>query len=50
MRLEEIIPLLESGTLNIDAVIVYHDSEGNLQTYISTNLEDKLLYPIEPES
>ena len=50
MRLEEIIPLLESGNLNIDAVIVYHDAEGNLQTYVSTNLEDKLLYPVQPES
>ena len=50
MRLEEIIPLLESGNLNIDAVIVYHDANGILQTYVSTNLEDKLLYPVEPES
>jgi thiamine biosynthesis lipoprotein len=50
MRLEEIIPLIESGNLNIDAVIVYHDSEGKLQTYVSTNLEDKLLYPVQPES
>lgn len=51
MRLEEIIPLLESGNLNIDAVIVYHDAEGKLQTYVSTNLEGKLLYaPSQPES
>ena len=50
MRLEEIIPLLESGNLNIDALIVYHDAEGNLQTYVSTNLEDKLLYPVQPDS
>ncbi len=49
MRLEEIIPLLESGNLNIDAVIVYYDSQAKLQTYVSTNLEDKLLYPIKPE-
>lgn len=52
MRLEEIIPLVESGELNIDVLIVYHDESGKLQTYVSTNLEDKLLYPIpvKPES
>ena len=51
MRIEDIIPLIESDNLNIDAVIVFHDSNGNLQTYVSTDLEDKLLYPIsQPES
>ncbi|MAW66195.1 MAG: hypothetical protein CMD18_08380 [Flavobacteriales bacterium] len=51
MRIEDIIPLIESNNLNIDAVIVFHDANGNLQTYVSTNLEDKLLYPIsQPES
>ena len=46
MRLEDIIPLIESGNLNIDAVIIFHDANGKLQTYVSTNLEDKLLYPV----
>lgn len=46
MRLEDIIPLIESDNLNIDAVIIFHDANGKLQTYVSTNLEDKLLYPI----
>ena len=51
MRLEDIIPLIESDNLNIDAVIIFHDANGKLQTYVSTNLEDKLLYPIsQPES
>ena len=42
--------LIESGNLNIDAVIVYHDAQGKLQIYVSTNLEDKLLYPVQPKS
>jgi hypothetical protein len=46
MRVEDIIPLIESDNLNIDAVIVFQDANGKLQTYVSTNLEDKLLYPI----
>ena len=52
MRLEEIIPLVESGELDIHVLIVYHDENGELQTYVSTNLEDKLLYPVpvKPES
>ena len=48
MRLEEIIQLIELGKINIDAVIVYYDGLGKLQTYVSTNLEDKLLYPVKP--
>jgi thiamine biosynthesis lipoprotein len=46
MRLEDIIPLIESDNLNIEAVIIFHDANGKLQTYVSTDLEDKLLYPI----
>ena len=46
MRLEEIIPLAESESLNIYVLIVYKDEQEELQTYVSTNLEDKLLYPI----
>ncbi len=50
MRLEDIIPLVETGGLGIYALIVYEDENGELQTYVSTNLEDKLLYPVQPES
>jgi thiamine biosynthesis lipoprotein len=46
MRLEEIIPLVESESINLYVLIVYEDSNGKIQTYVSTNLEDKLLYPI----
>ena len=46
MRIEDIIPLIESNNLNIDALIIFHDANNNLQTYVSTNLEDKLLYPV----
>jgi thiamine biosynthesis lipoprotein len=46
MRLEEIIPLVESESINLFVLIVYEDSNGKIQTYVSTNLEDKLLYPI----
>lgn len=46
MRIEDIIPLVESNNLNIDALIIFHDANDNLQTYVSTNLEDKLLYPV----
>ena len=46
MRLEEIIPIVEGGIHNLYALIVYTDAQGNLETYVSTNLEDKLLYPV----
>ena len=46
MRLEEIIPLVESENINLYVLIVYEDANGKIQTYVSTNLEDKLLYPI----
>ena len=49
MRLEEIIPIVEGGIHNLYALIVYKDAQGNLETYVSTNLEDKLLYPVPPQ-
>ncbi len=49
MRLEEIIPLVESENIDLYVLIVYKDDNGKIQTYISTNLEDKLLYPIPKE-
>lgn len=49
MRLEEIIPLVESGNHNLSALIVYKNDQDELETYVSTNLEDKLLYPVKTE-
>lgn len=46
MRPEEIVPLIESEQLGIYVVLVYEEEDGKLETYVSTNLEDKLLYPI----
>lgn len=46
MRLEEIIPIVEANNMhNIYTLIVYENEQGVLETYVSTNLEDKLLYP-----
>lgn len=50
MRLEEIIPIVEKGDLNLYVVIIYNDEQGEAQTYISTNLEDHLLYPVKTVS
>ena len=50
MRLEEIIPLVETEKTDLYVLIVYKDASGTLQTYISTNLEDKLLYPVQQTS
>lgn len=48
MRLEEIIPIVEANNIhNIYTLIVYENEQGELETYVSTNLEDKLLYPRE---
>lgn len=47
MRLEEIIPIVEKGDLNLYVVIIYNNEQGKAQTYISTNLEDHLLYPVK---
>ena len=46
MRPEEIVPLVESEELGLYVLLVYEEEDGQLGTYVSTNLEDKLLYPI----
>ncbi len=47
MRPEEIVPLVESEELGLYVLLVYEEEDGTLGTYVSTNLEDKLLYPVK---